>query len=108
MPLACGRGTATPMVKTVGVFEVYGDGVTLQGELTDVRGFSKVEVWFHVDDLGDTPRVTYMATDNFSYRVTNLDRSTTYTLCACAEGDNGKNGHGEDMDFNISEVTHQG
>ena len=109
MPLACScEETKTAKVTTVGAFEVYGDGATLKGRLDDMGGCSRVEVWFSIRKLGDTPKETLMAAGEFSYRVTNLDPHTTYFYTAHAKGDIAEyEGDGEELDFNIAELTGQ-
>jgi hypothetical protein len=110
MPLACTESTGGVKVTTVGVFEVYGDGATLTGKLGSTGEFSRVAVWFNVKSsttsLGDTPIQTLTAPGEFTYRLTGLDQDTTYTFTAHAKGDTSSSDvQGEELDFNIAELT---
>ncbi len=109
-PLACsGTSTAhTATVKTLGAFEIYGDGATLKGELVNLGGSTKAEVWFRVkapSGWDETTKQTLTAPGEFSYRLTNLDQQFTYTFEAWAKGDNSRDeGHGDPVDFNIADI----
>jgi hypothetical protein len=115
MPFACDCSEEVSPVTTVGVFEVYGDGVTLTGHLDTMVGASSGEVWFSVSIktgqgtgtfLVETPKQTLTAPGEFSYRLTGLDPNTTYYFYTRAKGDNwDKERSGEAFYFNIAELT---
>lgn len=59
----------------------------LNGELTDLGNADTASVWFHIESTGfaaDTPQQTLTEAAEFSYTLTNLSPSTTYTFYACA------------------------
>ena len=91
-----------PSVRTDSATDVQADRATLKGELLDMGGAEKVDVWFNYGPTlsygSESSHILMSATGAFSVTVTGFDQGTNYHFRAVAKNGAGTS-YGQDREF---------